>query len=183
MNNATDYNKKSFGEKLGNVLARKRYRCLLFLIIFIVGLILIFNCGTSVFAYLGLLMFLVGCFGFMAIVEVTKTYFIGDVLVECDGEKIPCVIVRQDHFATLPIIFFLSIFHYFPSKKQHILIKNIAAPELSRYTRISDDILLFGLLQTEPITKCKAMALLNDPQIIADELSEEIDDLQGDALL
>lgn len=144
---------KNLWEKIGDLLAHPSKR-------FLLGILSILVLGPF------------GVFIALAIVENKKAYFVANITVQtATGEVIPCVLVKQNHYAYMPIIPFFSLFFYLPYKTDYILLKNVSASKLQKGSRINGTLLNIGLVRMEQVTKAKAVAIENNPQIIAQELS------------
>ena len=153
---------KSFWEKLGDQLAHPGKR-------FLLGLLSCLFLGPF------------GVFIALAFLESNKSFFVTNITVQTStGEVVPCAIVKQKGYAYMPVVPFFSLFLYLPYKTDYFLLKNVSAPELQKETRVNGTLLNVGLVRMEQLTKAKAIAIQNNPQIISQELSGQAEQAKID---
>lgn len=177
MGDLKNYGTKTFIEKLGDLLSSKGKRFLFGICSFILGSLLSF--AANVFppiVLIGLPFFVGGALMAVSLLEETKTYFDTGISIKTpSGEFIPCIIVKQKHFALMPLVPFISPFFYLPYKTQYHLIKNMAAPNIAKGSRINDILLDSGILNSEPITGKTAQLFISNAQLFADIITEQVD--------
>lgn len=110
----------------------------------------------------------------ISILENQKSYFINNIKVRIsNGQLIDCAIVKQKHYAYIPVFPFFCPFFYFPYKTEYYLIKFYSATETNPESRVYNSTIGFNIFNREKLTKAKALYLLQNPQIISKEIENE----------
>lgn len=162
---------KSAREKLGDLLERPGKRFLLGMAATVIGvLIAAASALLPPLIVIGAPLCFIGLFTALSLVPHTKEYFVaGFVVPTASGQHIPCTLIKQKRYVSMPVIPFVSLFFYVPYKVQYYLLPDLAAPVMLANTRIRN-LLPLGFLPAEPITRQMADALRQNPGLISREI-------------
>lgn len=139
--------------------------------------------GLSVLCYLlGQLMgffavgFILLIYIAISIFDDTKTFYFKSLPVKLTtGETVPCILVKQKCYAySVPPLHFFCPFFYVPYRVRYYLIKNVEPSEMEEGKQIAEDFISKRLVDLEELPKRYAKAVLENPQILCEELSEKV---------
>ena len=139
--------------------------------------------GLSVLCYLlGQLMdffavgFILLIYIAISIFDDTKTFHFKSLPVKLNiGETVPCILVKQKCYAySVPPLHFFCPFFYIPYRVRYYLIKNVEPSEMEEGKRIAEDYINKRLVDLEELPKRYAKAVLDNPQLLCEELSEKV---------
>ncbi len=175
--------RKTFFEQWGDILDHMGKRALFGLAVTLLGILAIVlgNLTLSVviigvpLCFIGLVLFLGGFFTMLSIVEHTKTHYVTGISVRTPrGEEIPCTVVKQKKYASIPLVPFVCPFFYVPYQTKYGLILNMAVPNIAKGSKIKDEAFSYGYLNVEWMPKARYQALLTDPQAFSAELAQSV---------
>ncbi len=170
--------KKTFFENISRFFEKIIVRVSINAILFAVCTYLLTNdVLEEPFASINGLCFIYSIYNFLAVFPLRKSYFIKEVnVVLQSGEEISCAIIRQKMVSCspVPLIEYLSLARYIPYQVKYYIFKNVSIAQLGENEYVCNEITEVPLLLYNEINKRKAKAIMENPQIIADELSLEI---------
>ena len=125
---------------------------------------------------LGAIIAILSVYNLISICEKEKTRYLRTVQVVLpNGNKTSCALFEQRVYAYAPLIMaFFSLGFYIPYKRQYILVHNMEVKNFTAGTRVSPSFLSLGLLNIELLPKSKYSAIIANPQIISNEIYEQI---------
>ncbi len=155
-------NNKTFREKIGDILDHMGKRFLLCLGITVIGFLL---CVIPFGAVIGAPLAYFGVFGMLSVIPKKKTYLIGAVNVTSpDGKTIPCVLIKQKHYAYMPIVPIVCPFYYFSFKTQYYLLRNVTAKTPEKPKRVHNNIILSGIIEAKKLSHTEYKAIAENGQ-------------------
>ena len=161
---------KTFREKLGDTLDNLGKRFLICLGCTAVGLLL---CIIPLGFLIGVPLAYFGIYGMLSVIPKEKTYLIGGITITSpDGKSIPCALIKQKHYAYMPIIPIVCPFYYFSYKTQYYLMRNVSAKKLEKPMRVHNNILSSGIIEAKALTHTEFKAIAENGR--ANEFYNEI---------
>jgi len=164
--------KRTLWEVYGDLIATPGKR-------FLVSAAMAAVCGVlGSYIVIGIFAFGMVAFVYVAIsfVDSTKTYYHKTVTVRTEtGETVPCIIVKQKCYAycIFPFIYF-CVFYYLPYRVRYYLIKNVEPSDMKEGTQIESGFIPERLVDLEEIPKSYAKAIMKNPQLLSEEMSERV---------
>lgn len=173
---------KTFREKIGDILDHMGKRFLVCLGIAAVGILLCFiPFGFAIGAFLAYF----GVYGMLSVIPKKKTYLIGSVNVTSpDGKTIPCVLIKQKHYAYMPIVPIFCPFYYFSFKTQYYLLRNVTAKTPEKPKRVHNNIILSSIIEAKKLThsEFKAIAENNQTNSFYEEIKADAENARAQYL-
>ena len=164
---------KNFLEKFGDFYSKMGNRALFSIGCILVGVVVeLILAGTGI----GFLIGVFSAYNLISICEKEKTNYTTTVRVTLpNGKTTACALFEQKVYAHAPLIMaFFSIGFYIPYKTQYILVPYKEIKNIPPQTRVPTSFLTKGLLKVDIIPQSKYRAIIRNPQIIANELYEQI---------
>lgn len=118
--------------------------------------------------------FIVSFYVAISIVDNAKTFYWKALSIQTKtGETVPCIIVKQKCYAysIFPLTYF-CVFYYLPYRERYYLIKNVEPSDMKEGSRIEDGFISRRLVDIEELPKRYAKAIINNPQLLSEEMSE-----------
>jgi len=123
---------------------------------------------------IGSLLVLLGMITAFSFITDTRDYYVKTIRVPTEDGEIPCVIIRQQYYAYIPILHFISPFYYKSFHAKYHLINNVDGSKLDDDSLTAGYLLKTDLLLSEEITEERMNALMADPSLHAAQLQNDL---------
>ncbi len=162
---------KSLLAKYGPMMVSPLKRFLLGLAMFCIGGCTIYIPFVNI---LGVLFAALGAVIGLSFHTQTRDYYVTTVRVPTEDGDVPCVIIKQQYYAFIPLLHFISPFYYKSFHTAYHLINNADGRKLDEGSVTTGYLLKTNLQIAEEITEAQMTALIADPASLTAKLQEDL---------